>query len=1626
MKRKVMTRITAFLLAFLMVCGSVFIEPPNVQAAAKATKITLSAKKKTLYVGKSFTLKVKSVQPQNASKKVTYKSSNKNVASVNTKGKVTAKSIGNATITVTSKANKKAKAKCKITVAQGVTDIQTASTLVMQKKKSVKLHFGITPNNASKKEVKFSSNKKSVAAVTKKGVITAKKAGTAKITLKSADGCKQKTVTVKVKNKLKAAEKVTLSKNSLSLEKGKSEQLTATISPDNAGQKVVYWISSNTDVATVDKNGKVTASGMGSATITAYAADHSGKKAVCTVNVASEADSTVAVTSVTVVPAALALKTGETSAPLKAVITPENATNKAVAWSSSNEGVASVSANGAVTAKTAGTATITAKTADGGKTASCLVTVTASGKPEPVFNGNGSKYEYGHFTTEAVVLDANSEEGNPNGSYSIYHIMDYTKDVPYADSYDANGATDGNNTASMYVITSGDNALLIDMGNGAASTASHFGEDSKDEAVIARLNQEFKDLVEALAAGRRLEIAISHQHGDHVGYSSAMKEYKVYYPEGDVNDKMKDRFKDYNFTTFTPGDAFKIQVGDLTVDTLLCAGHTNASTIYIINTPVVTYNEDKTKASAKYMVFSSDAVGSGSSVWLFSAAGMRQFDEGIDEVVEKLEGYSSYNAGSGLGTKNDATIQLLGGHGWQYENRFGTMSMDISYVRNMKELIHRLADKENWRYDGQDGKTLEEWMAEGYVVLKDVGNMGRYTAYYGNPKTSAAGITGPHTAMLEYAGKPAPTFKENGSKYEYGHFTTEAVVLDANSEEGNPNGSYSIYHIMDYTKDVPYADSYDANGATDGNNTASMYVITSGNNALLIDMGNGAASTASHFGEDSKDEAVIARLNQEFKDLVEALAAGRHLEIAISHQHGDHVGYSSAMKEYKVYYPEGDVNDKMKDRFKDYNFTTFTPGDAFKIQVGDLTVDTLLCAGHTNASTIYIINTPIVTYNEDKTQASAKYMVFSSDAVGSGSSVWLFSAAGMRQFDEGIDEVVEKLESYSSYNAGSGLGTKNDATIQLLGGHGWQYENRFGTMTMDISYVRNMKELIHRLADRNNWRFDGDGGKTLEEWMAEGYVVLKDVGNMGRYTAYYGNPKTSAAGITGPYTAMVEYASSGFGEGEASIGSNTMQYRLYDPSAHGYEAESYPLVLFLHGEDGKGTDNVKQLTANEGAMLWVAMADENPAYVLAPQINTDDWTTDENTALVKKALDDVMKNPKVDTDRIYVQGMSMGGTGTWKMLLEYPDIFAGGMPICGKVPENYYAGISETDPAENPFTALANMPIWAFHTADDQTISADETARAVDALKAAGSKCVKYEEFSAGSTVPDAHAVWKRVYEIGTPYNWLMMQSRARTENNTKDPSMLFSKKVISDTITRVCDYELGQVFVVEDKNEVLIIDSAMGGFGAADLYAYIRDEVLVNKDAEFDVVLTHNHVDHILGLPSLANSGKLKKIYVHEKDREGLMSWLQRFNVDESYLADIKEGDTLSVGGKHLEVVETPAHTKGSICLFYDNYLFTGDAIGSGDLWLLGEYAVKDCIPGIQHLVDEIEKRGKNFELLTGHAENKYTYSNQYAKDILACVKGIVDGSIDFTIYTRRVGDYATYGSGNTFFQKSQINTLE
>ena len=165
---------------------------------------------------------------------------------------------------------------------------------------------------------------------------------------------------------------VSLNKDSLSLEVGGSEALTATVTPDNATNKNVTWSSSAEGVATVDANGNVTAVAQGAATITATAADGSGVKATCSVTVSAPA--AIPVESVTLDKTELTLTEGD-SETLTATIAPTDATNQNVTWNSSAPDVATVGADGKVTAVGAGTAVITVTTEDGNKTATCKVTV---------------------------------------------------------------------------------------------------------------------------------------------------------------------------------------------------------------------------------------------------------------------------------------------------------------------------------------------------------------------------------------------------------------------------------------------------------------------------------------------------------------------------------------------------------------------------------------------------------------------------------------------------------------------------------------------------------------------------------------------------------------------------------------------------------------------------------------------------------------------------------------------------------------------------------------------------------------------------------------------------------------------------------------------------------------------------------------------------------------------------------------------------------------------------------------------------------------------------------------------------------------------------------------------------
>ncbi len=251
----------------------------------------------------------------------------------------------------------------------------STDSLTLEEGGTANLTATITPANATNQNVTWSSDNTNVATVSG-GVVTAESAGAATITATAADGSGEKatcSVTVNATANV-PVESVSLDKSSLELTEGSSDTLTATITPNDASNKSVTWSSNDESVATVN-NGVVTAVSSGTATITVTAQSNDTKSATCTVTVTA---ATVPVTGVTLSQSQARLYYNGTpnTFTLAATVVPDNATSKAVTWTSSNSAVATVDGSGNVTAVAPGTATITVTTADGGKTAACLVTVT--------------------------------------------------------------------------------------------------------------------------------------------------------------------------------------------------------------------------------------------------------------------------------------------------------------------------------------------------------------------------------------------------------------------------------------------------------------------------------------------------------------------------------------------------------------------------------------------------------------------------------------------------------------------------------------------------------------------------------------------------------------------------------------------------------------------------------------------------------------------------------------------------------------------------------------------------------------------------------------------------------------------------------------------------------------------------------------------------------------------------------------------------------------------------------------------------------------------------------------------------------------------------------------------------
>ena len=388
----------------------------KVSSAISVTDVVLDPKTLTMTEGDCMTI-IATISPSNATNRnLRWSSSDEMVASV-ADGKVTAHRAGKAVIVVSTE-DGGLTANCQVTVNSKAVRVESVNLdrkdLALMVGESATLTATVFPSNATDKNVRWTSTNTSVVSAMD-GKVTALKVGSATVKVTTQDGGRTASCRVTVKSNVVNVENVSLSKTELTLTEGEIATLTAVVSPSNATNKNVRWVSSNAAVASVE-GGKVTALKVGSATITVTTED-GGKTANCQVSVNPKI---VNVESVSLDRTELTLTEGE-STTLTAVVFPSNATDRNVRWSSSDATVASV-VNGKVTALKAGSTIVTVTTEDGGRTASCRVTVKS--KVVNVESVSLNKSSVAIIAGESVTLVVTVSPSNATNKNVSWHSSD--------------------------------------------------------------------------------------------------------------------------------------------------------------------------------------------------------------------------------------------------------------------------------------------------------------------------------------------------------------------------------------------------------------------------------------------------------------------------------------------------------------------------------------------------------------------------------------------------------------------------------------------------------------------------------------------------------------------------------------------------------------------------------------------------------------------------------------------------------------------------------------------------------------------------------------------------------------------------------------------------------------------------------------------------------------------------------------------------------------------------------------------------------------------------------------------------------------------------------------------------
>lgn len=211
-----------------------------------------------------------------------------------------------------------------------------------------------------------------------------------------------------------------------------------------------------------------------------------------------------------------------------------------------------------------------------------------------------------------------------------------------------------------------------------------------------------------------------------------------------------------------------------------------------------------------------------------------------------------------------------------------------------------------------------------------------------------------------------------------------------------------------------------------------------------------------------------------------------------------------------------------------------------------------------------------------------------------------------------------------------------------------------------------------------------------------------------------------------------------------------LKYLLHIPAETAADTtRRWPLLLFLHGAGERGTD--VQRAGIHGPLKHVRQGTNFPFIIVAPLCPAGErW----QTAPLLQLLDRLQADLPVDTNRVWVTGLSMGGYGTWALGLAAPERFAALAPICG--------GANRIDlllGSRDRAAALQRLPIWAFHGAKDRVVPLEESERAVNALKSLGVTNVKLTVY------PEAdHDSWSETYANPAFYEWLLTQERKNAQ----------------------------------------------------------------------------------------------------------------------------------------------------------------------------------------------------------------------------------------------------------------------